>query len=326
MSEIGFLLPEDEPERTVELATRAEDLGYDSVWVSELWGESSFVRLAELATATDRVGLGTAIVNVYSRTPAVLAMGVASLSRMAGDRVRLGVGTSTPKAVGDLHGMAFESPVRRIHEAIDLIKAFTAGEGRVEYDGEVFSVADFPALEADVPVYNAALGSANRRATGRVADGWLPHNLPFADLPAAFETVASAAREAGRDPDDLTVLPYAPVAVAEDDAEARATIRGHLAYYVGSAEAYERAAARGYPDAASEVADRWRSGDREAAREAVTDAMIDGLSVVGTPATAREALDDLLATGPVDGAILVPPVGAPDGMLERTMAALAPGE
>ncbi|PSQ17124.1 LLM class flavin-dependent oxidoreductase [Halobacteriales archaeon QS_8_69_26] len=324
MSETGFLLPEDGPERAVELATRAEDLGYDSVWVSELWGEHSFVQLTELAHGTDEVDLGTAIVNVYSRTPAVLAMAVASLSRVAGDRVRLGVGTSTPKAVEDLHGMGFESPVRRTHEAIELVEAYTAGEGRVEYEGEVFDVADFPALDADVPVYNAALGPANRRATGRVADGWLPHNVPFADLGEAFETVADAAREAGRDPEEIRVAPYAPAAVADDAESARAAVRGHLAYYVGSAEAYERAAARRFPGAAAEVAEHWRSGDREAARAAVTDAMVEGLSVAGTPAKARDQLADLLDTNPVDEAVLVPPVGADDAVLDRTLEALAP--
>ncbi|MFB6196704.1 MAG: LLM class flavin-dependent oxidoreductase, partial [Halobacteriaceae archaeon] len=128
----------------------------------------------------------------------------------------LGLGTSTRKAIEDLHGEDFDRPVRRTHEAGELIRAFTRGEGRVDYDGEVFDVADFPALSGDVSVYVAALGEANRRATGRVGDGWLPHNVPFPELEDAFETVADEARDAVRDPDELRVSPSVPCAVSED--------------------------------------------------------------------------------------------------------------
>jgi alkanesulfonate monooxygenase SsuD/methylene tetrahydromethanopterin reductase-like flavin-dependent oxidoreductase (luciferase family) len=80
--------------------------------------------------------------------------------------------TSTPKAIEDLHGLRFERPVQRAHEAISLVKQFTGGgDGAIRYDGEVFCVADFPALDADVPVYHAALGPANRRVVGRLCDG-----------------------------------------------------------------------------------------------------------------------------------------------------------
>jgi alkanesulfonate monooxygenase SsuD/methylene tetrahydromethanopterin reductase-like flavin-dependent oxidoreductase (luciferase family) len=220
--------------------------------------------------------------------------------------------------------MAFENPPRRMHEATELTKLFLDSEGRVTYDGEIFDVADFPPLGRDVPVYAAALGPANRRATGRTADGWLPHNVPFEHLSAAFETVAETAREAGRDPDDIDVAPYVPSAVSDDGEEALRAVRGHIAYYVGSGEGYRRAVAQSFPEGADAVAEAWRAGDREDARAAVTDEMLAGLTVAGTPEEARAQFDEIAALDVIDEPLVVVPDGSPEELVEQTVAALAP--
>jgi len=325
----GLLLPDTGGE-PVEMGLRAEELGYEAAWMGELWGTSSVVALTELAVRTDRIGLGTAIVNVFSRTPAVLAMTAATLDRTAEGRFKLGVGTSTEKAVEDLHGMDWSdpNPVRGAHETIELTKRFLGDGGRVEYDGHVFEVADFPALDADVPVYHAALGKANRRVVARLADGWMPHNVPFPDLAESFEYVAEHAREAGRDPDDISVAPYVPAAVDDDAAEARDAVRGHLAYYVGSGRGYERAVATRFPDEASEIAAHWRGDgrerDRAAAKGAVTDEMVEALGVAGTPETAREQLRELLRMEIMDEPLVAIPQNASKGMVDRTVEELSP--
>ncbi|WP_254840700.1 LLM class flavin-dependent oxidoreductase [Natronomonas marina] len=306
-----------------DLAVRAEALGYDCLWTGELWGRDSLVALTAAAEATEGIDLGTAIVNTYGRTPATLAQAAATIQRISGGRFRLGLGTSTGKVVEDLHGMAFENPPRRFHETAELTRRFLTGEGRIEYDGQVFSVADFPSLETDVPVYGAALGPAMRRAVGRTVDGWLPHNIPFHDLGAAFETVAEAAREADRDPADITVAPYVPSAVSEDPEEAVETVRGHIAYYVGSGAGYRAAVAAHY-EGTDEIAAAWQAGDRAGAREAVTDEMVEGLAVAGTPDRAREQFDDIAALDVVDRPIVAVPGGASDAVTDRTVETLAP--
>jgi alkanesulfonate monooxygenase SsuD/methylene tetrahydromethanopterin reductase-like flavin-dependent oxidoreductase (luciferase family) len=320
----GVVLPRDGVAAARRAAVRAEDLGYDACWTGELWGRDAVVALTSVAEAVDRVDLGTAIVDVFSRSPATLAAAAASLSEVAPGTVRLGIGPSTRKAVEDLHGRPYDRPVRRLHETAELVAAFTEGEGRVRYDGETVSVADFPALDADVPVYAAALGPAARRATGRVADGWLPHNVPFPELAAAFETVADTAREAGRDPDAITVAPYVPAAVAADPEVAREAIRGHLAYYVGSGEGYRRAVASAFPAAADRIAEAWAAGDRDDARAAVTAEMVDALGVAGTPETARDRFESVASLDVVDHPIVVVPEGVDADGRERTVAALAP--
>ena len=319
----GVLVPEQHDD-VPAFAERAERLGYDSVWAPELWGRDAFVALTRAAEATTDVTLGTAIVNAYGRSPATLAQATATLAEAADSGVRLGIGTSTQKVVEDLHGMSFDNPPRRLHETVELTRRFLDADGRVSYAGELFDVADFPGLDADVPVYAAALGPSNRRATGRTADGWLPHNIPFDRLSEAFETIAETAHEVGRDPEDITVAPYVPSAVSDDPAEAIRAARGHLAYYVGSGEGYRRAVAQSHPDAAEAVAEAWRAGDREDARAAVTDEMMADLTVAGAPADAREQFEEIASLDIIDDPLVVIPGGASEEMTEQTVAALAP--
>lgn len=319
----GVLAPVDGYD-LADFAERAESLGYDSCWSPELWGRDAFLALATAARATEDIDLGTAIANVYGRTPATLAQAAATLDELSNGRARLGLGPSTPTVVEGLHGMAFENPPRRLHETAELVGAFLGGDDAVTYGGEFFDVDGFPALDADVPVYAAALGEATRRATGRTADGWMPHNVPFGRLESSFETIASAASEAGRDPAAIHVAPWVPAAVDEDPGTANEVIRGHVAYYVGSGEGYRRAVAASFPDAADRVATAWRDGDREAARAAVTDEMVAELGVAGTPENAREQLDAIRSKDVVDEPLIVVPLGTDPAVRERTVEALAP--
>ncbi|MGQ3411670.1 LLM class flavin-dependent oxidoreductase [Natrinema sp. LN54] len=308
-----------------DVAVRAEERGYDAVWVGELWGASGVVQATEMACRTDEIGIGTAILNVYSRSPAVLAMTAASLEDAADGRFTLGVGTSTATAVEGLHGMSFDRPVRRAHETIELIRKFTAGTGDpVDYEGELLEAANFPSIETSVPIYHAGLGPANRRVVGRLCDGWIPHNIPFSRLEDAFEEVAAAARERDREPDEIAIAPYVPSAVSDDPSEAREVLRRHVAYYVGSGEGYRRAVATAYPDEADRIADAWRAGDRDDAASAVTDEMIADLGVAGTPEEARERLRTLVAETGIDHPIVVIPEPASSDVTETTIEALAP--
>lgn len=319
----GVQIPLFAPDPT-EFAVRAEALGYESVWMPELWSDSGVVRLAGIAARTDSIELGSAILNVFSRTPAVLAMTAATLDRASGGRFTLGVGTSTPKTVEDLHGMPFENPVRRAHECIELTKEFLGDGGRVEYDGQVFQVADFPSIGREVPVYHAALGPANRRVVARLCDGWIPHNVPWSELPAAYEYVREHAAEAGRDGEEITVAPYVPAAVCDTEEEAERLIREHVAYYAGNGKGYEKAIGSQYPDQAEAIAAAWREGDRSGAADLVTDEMVADLGIAGTAETAPDRLAEVVGLDVVDRPMLVVPQSADVDTAERTLEALAP--
>ncbi len=319
----GVQIPPTVPDPT-EFAVRAEELGYGAAWVPELWYDSGVVRLADIAARTEAIELGSAILNVFSRTPAVLAMTAATLDRISGGRFTLGVGTSTPKAIEDLHGMEFQNPVRRAHECIELTKQFLSTGGRVEYDGRVFEVADFPSLGQDVPVYHAALGPANRRVVARLCDGWIPHNVPWSELPDAYQYVREQAAKSGREGEGITVAPYVPAAVCDTEEEAARLIREHVAYYVGSGKGYEKAVGSRYPEAAEAIAAAWQEGDRSGAADLVTDEMVADLGVAGTPETASDRLAKVVELDVIDRPMLVVPQTAGAETAERTLEALAP--
>lgn len=325
MPRVGMNVSEKEEASAAELAERAETRGYDSVWVPEVWGDDAFVTLGNIAARTDAIDVGTAVVNVYTRSPAALAMAAASITEQYGNRVLLGIGTSSPVLIEGLHGIGFDAPVRRTHETIELIKRYTSGDDqRVEYDGEIFTVSGFRPLDGDVEVYNAALGSANRRATGRVADGWMPQNVPFPELSAQFETIAAAARDADRDPDAITVSPVIATAVSDDGESARELTRGDVAYLTGSTDGYRNAAATMFPEEAQAVADAWAAREHGKAASLVTDEMLDALTVSGTPESARDAVRDLLDNPVIDRPVLRISARADAETAKRTIDELAP--
>lgn len=319
----GLVLPSD-PKTVPKFAVDAEALGYDSVWLGELWGENAFVELAAAAERTDEISLGTAIVNVYSRSPAVLAMGAASLARLSTDRFNLGLGVSTPKAIEDLHGQEFTTPIKRTVETIELVTQYLSDRGRVDYSGDIFQVQDFPSLSSPVPIYNAALGPANREVTGQYCDGWLPNNVPVSNLESAFETIADAARDHGRDPAEISVAPWIHVAASEDPPVAMDAVRGTVAYYVGASTGYERAVGSVYPDEAARVAEAWRAGNRDAAREAVTDEMVFDLGCAGSPAEVQEQLRELASVDVIDSVLVDIPDGLGPEDVERTVEVAGP--
>jgi len=321
----GLLLPPADVMDPVGIARTTESMGYGSAWMPELWGSDTFVQLGILARETEDIRLGTAIANVFSRSPAVLAMAAATVDRYSDGRMVLGTGVSTPKAIEDLHAMDYENPVRRAHETIAIAREYLHSDAEsVSYDGKMLSVSDFRGLDTDVPVYHAAMGPANRRVVARLADGWIPHNLPFSHIPEAFEQIAETAREAGRDPDEITTAPYVPSAVSDDEPErARDAVRSHVAYYVGNGEGYRKAVAQAFPDEAETVAERWEDGDRDGASEAITDEMVDALGVAGTTDRARERLADL-QDGMIDLPIVTVPQNAAAEFALDTITALAP--
>jgi len=320
---LGLVVPRTGTHDPTELAIEVEELGYDSIWMGELWGTSSVIKLSEIAARTNEVKIGTAIVNVFSRTPAVLAMTAATLDQVSDGRASFAVGTSTRVAIENVHGMSFERPVRRAHETIEIVQRILTDDEPVNYDGELLSVNGVPPVNRDVPVYHAALGKANRRVVGRLCDGWMPHNIPFSELDDAFAVVEDAASEAGRDPEEITIAPYVPAAVSDDGKEAYDAVRGHIAYYVGSGEGYRNAVAMQFPDRAEQIAEAWQAGDRGDAASLVTDEMVHDLGVAGTPEEARERLRGLVAETAIDRPLLTIPEQAADSLTERTIQALS---
>ena len=162
-----------------DFAREAERLGVDSLWVPEVWGYDALTGLAYLAAGTTSIGLGTFVVQLGSRSPALLATSALSLQALSGGRFLLGIGTSGPRVMEGWHGVRFTKPVQTTRETIEIVRTVSRGE-RLVHDGEIYPLplpnSDGAALvpmvaPAHVPVYNAAMGPANLALTGELADG-----------------------------------------------------------------------------------------------------------------------------------------------------------
>lgn len=309
-----------------EWGQMAEELGYDSIWASEAWGSDAFVDLSEIACRTSRIGLGTAIVNVYSRSPAALTMAATSLQETSRGRMILGLGASHRGTIEGLHGLSYSRPFRRTGETLDLIRAYTGADGPVTFDGEIFDVDGAAPLDIPVPVYNAALGADNRRLTGQLADGWIPFLIPFSQLSVAFEAVSAGAEAAGREPGEITVTPQVLTVVHSDPGAAERFIEEYVASYIGRFRNYRNVIEKTYPDESADIAAAWERGDEERAVDLVTDEMRRDFGVAGTPSDCRTRLVELVDHPTIDRPIVYVPFNADHDTTVRTIETLSPAE
>lgn len=319
-------------QQALDLVRRAEELGYESVWAGESWGFDAFTTLAWLAGQTTRIGIGTHIATMFSRTPAMTAQSAASLDSISGGRLTLGLGTSGPIVVENWHGQRWEQPLQRTREFIEIVRLALSGE-RVDYHGKVFRLRGFRLRDdpprPEVPVMLASIGPRNVELTGELAEGWLPIFLRMDALPEMRALLAAGAARSGRDASAIEIAPAMLAAASEWDPEAaRDLARAHIAFYAGGMGAfYNRMLQRfGWTDETERISAEWARPNREgrpAAAAAVTDEMLDSTSAVGTPAHARERLEAAYAAG-VTLPVLMLPHGADLPLMRDTLESLAP--
>lgn len=304
----------------LHVADRAEQLRYDAFFLAEGWGHDAGVLLAEVATRTDRITLGTGIVNVWGRSPASIAMLATSLAEVTGGRFVLGLGAGSPPLAEGFHDVPFSAPVDRLGAVARQVRRLLSGERlqpSEERDVRPLKLAVVP--EAPVPVYLAALGPKAVRLAGEVADGWCPFLLPISGLDASTRQLEGVERGSpgGARP---TVAPSIPTAVSDDPAEALALASWWVAFYLGSMGPLYRSTLRrlGHADAVDEVLaanPTPRTYDvPESAR-----GLLDELTLWGDADRARAALDRWYAAGAELPTLTLPPgrtVDELDHMLE----------
>jgi F420-dependent oxidoreductase-like protein len=263
----------------VELVRQAERLGVDSVWVPEFWGADAFTPLAYVAGQTSTIRLGTGIVQLGARTPAMLAMSAQGLQALSGGRFVLGIGASGPQVMEGWHGVRFDRPVRRTRETIEIVRAIAAG-ACLEHHGEVYELplpgGEGRALRsamapAHLPIYVAALGPANLRLTGELADGWIGNSFFPETAETFFTPIREGAATSGRNLADLDLTVAVGLELTDDVEEAgRRHAEGYAFTFgaMGSATTnfYVEAFARqGYDEDVRAVQHLWLAGDRDAA-------------------------------------------------------------
>ncbi|MBM3140625.1 MAG: LLM class flavin-dependent oxidoreductase [Chloroflexi bacterium] len=302
MRQIAISVPWD-PRQASALLDRAriaDEAGVHSIWVNEGFGHDAFSGLTLLAWNTARARLGTAIVNVFSRTPGALAQQFATIDQLSEGRVIVGLGTSAPGAIERFHGVPYRAPLARLRETVELVRAYWRHD-RASYAGEVYAV-DRPLplgvdpVQTEPPVYLATLHPRSVQLTAEIADGWLPAWIPLERLPHETWQLRAWAQATGRDPSALTVRAPGTVTVARDAAQAEAirhARRQALAFFVArNGDFYYRQFGRqGLADEAAAIRRAWGEGGHEAAVAAIPEGMAERFDFVGELPAALERLD-----------------------------------
>lgn len=300
-----------DPRRAADDVVALERAGLDTVWVAEAYGFDSPTLMGYLAAVTERVEIGSAIVNVFSRTPALLAQTAAGLDNVSGGRAILGLGASGPQVVEGWHGVPYTRPLTRTLEVIDVVRAALRRE-RLEYAGRTITLPLPPDQgtglgkplkllthpeRASVPIYLASLGAKSVEATARIAEGW----LPFLFSPEGSDAVWGEPLRAGLAERDASLPPLeivagGMVAVGDD-------VKGHLdlarpmaALYIGGMGArgknfyHDLACAYGFEAEAQQIQDLYLDGEKQQAEAAVPLALLEQTNLVGPESYVRERI------------------------------------
>jgi len=277
----------------------AEELGYDSAWTAEAYGSDAATILAWIAGATTRIRLGAAIFQMPARSPAMTAMTAATIDRLSGGRMILGLGSSGPQVAEGWHGQRFAGQLRRTREYFEVVRMALRRE-RVEYHGETIELPlpDGPGkalkltiapMQERIPIYLAAIGPRNTALAGEIADGWIPTFLAPEHIGGFRDLLAEGAARGGRSLDGFDIAPQVSVHISDDLEAARNYMRPGLALYVGGMGSREQnfyktlVSRYGFGDAADEIQDLYLAGHREEACRAIPDELIDQVSLCGPP-------------------------------------------
>ena len=314
------------PEEQIELAKLADREGLDSVWVAEAWGQDAVSVLGHLTAVTERIGLGSGLMQIPARTPAATAMAACTLDVLSGGRFRLGLGVSGPQVSEGWHGVPFRRPLARTREYVEIVRQALAREGPLEYAGDEFHLplagSEFgkplkllaKPVQKRIPIYLGAIGPKAVEQTARIADGWMPFMFTPERAPDLLAPFAGT---------DVQIAPAVLVCLDDDPDRARDLARPWLALYLGGMGAkdknfYVEAAERfGHGDSAREVQQRFEAGDRAGAAQALSPELIDGSAICCSYA----GLDERLAAYEAAGADTL--LAVPFGDRPRIVQALA---
>lgn len=285
------------PSDAVERTQSAEDLGFDSVWVAESWGNDAFTYGAHLAAHTSRIKIGTGVVQMAARTPTATAMAAVTLDHLSSGRLILGLGVSGPQVVEGWYGAPSNRPLQRTREYVDIIRQALQRHGPLTYQGlhyqlpysgegssglgKPLKIMTHP-LRPEIPIFLGAEGPKNVTQTAEIADGWLPlYYSPFRQEVYADQL---APARPGFEINALVTFD-----VNDDVAAALQEVKMRLAFYIGGMGAkgqnYHTAlmARMGFEEEAYRIQNLFFDGRREEAIAAVPDQFADEISLVGPP-------------------------------------------
>jgi F420-dependent oxidoreductase-like protein len=300
------------PEGAAEAVKEADKLGFDSMWTAEAYGSDALVPLTWWGAATERIKLGTAIMQMSARTPAATAMAAMTLDHLSGGRLILGLGVSGPQVVEGWYGQSFAKPLARTREYIGILRKIWAREGPVTNDGPHYPLplpdgtglgkplkSSIHPLREDIPIYLAAEGPKNIALAAELCDGWLAifYSPRHEDLYSDALNEGFSREGARRTADTFEVAATVPLIVTDDPDSAMDAVRPMYALYFGgmgakSANFHANVPKRmGYEAEVEKIQELYLSGKKDEAAAAVPKELIEQLTLIGPKDKIRHDLD-----------------------------------
>lgn len=302
---LGFLLGYSgkQVQIPIDLIKQAESMGYDSVWTAEAYGNDAVTAASWVLAQTETIRVGTAIMQMPARTPAMCAMTAMSLHQLSGGRFIAGLGASGPQVVEGWHGVPYGKPVTRTREYIQIMRKIMGREGPVEFDGQMYQLPktgegttglgkplkSILAACPDVPIYTASITPAGLRCAGEVADGVFPVWMDPNKYDVLGEHIEAGFAKAGngKSLQDFDIAPFVMVAPSNDLDAAFDALRPWLALYIGGMGAkgknfyHDYATRLGYGEEASRIQELYLSGQKSEAEALVPNALLDEVALIG---------------------------------------------
>lgn len=318
-----------QPSEVVECVSYAEELGYESAWVTEGHGGDQFTILTACALATSRIKLGTSISSVFARSAPTIAIAAACVDEFSKGRFILGLGSSHRVQVVGEHGLAYGKPLTRVRESVEIIRALLRG-GQVSYQGDIFNIEGydlwFTPFRREIPVYLGAVNPRMLELCGQTAQGVILTRSTVEQARAAIGHVSAGALGVGRDPSEVELALQLACSVSDNKEEARDRIRGRVAMYAARFPRYRGVMEdAGFTEEVEAIRQAWDRGSHAQAQSLVPDELIDSMSLVGTPDECREGIQKYRDAG-ITLPIIMPSVDK-EGAVEQareTIRACAP--
>ncbi|MEO8540232.1 MAG: LLM class flavin-dependent oxidoreductase, partial [bacterium] len=288
----------------VSWVLEAEKLGVDSVWTAEAWGFDAVSPLAFLAGKTEKVKLGTSIMQAGTRTPAAVAMTALTMQSLSNGRFILGLGNSGPQVIEGWHGVRFDRPVQRLREIVEIVRMACSGE-RVTYSGKVYQLplpgGEGRALKtsappAHVPIFLATLGPKSLEVTGEIADGWLASSFTADNSKPLLDSIRRGADSAGKNFDAIEKQAGGVVEFGDDLEKLIAPRKPGFAFEIGAMGSPEHNfykdayATQGFAEEVQKVQALWLDRKREEAAALVPDELVIKANLLGTEPMVKDRI------------------------------------
>lgn len=300
-------------ELPMDMIQEADRLGYYIIWTSEAYGSDAVTPLAWIGAQTQQIKLGTAILQMPARSPAMTAMTAMTLDQLSGGRMVLGIGLSGPQVVEGWHGQAYGKPLGKTREYVEILRTIFAREEALVHAGEHYQIpytgADATGLgkplksilhgRKDLPIYLASIGPKNVELTAEVADGWLPIFFSPEQYDALFRASVEAGftkAGGGKSIAEFDIAPTVSVVLGDDLEMCYSQVKPQLALYIGGMGAkgknfyHDLATRYGFAEAADTIQELYLSGRKGEAMAAVPDALVDAVALVGPKARIKDRL------------------------------------